>query len=569
MGQAFEQIFCSSTGIYVVNPMWNVLGSRGSGCVMGFPHWDSKETVAGLDGNSKKVEVDHGRSQSDHGRHGCPTSRIGLCRLPPRLYGRVDIESRQDSGRQGKSKQIDHCLYRKMEQGREENPKEPKESDPDSESGGSTTFPKKENTLGRTEEIAPGQEDVTPPPPVSDVLGRLTTTLHQLSAVTGHRERWNRYDGSYEAQSFFTNYDAQADRAQLQYSTRLRKPPNLLQAPLRVTNTRARQDKIPYYRKSTESHHYISRQDKIPHYRKSTKSHHYKCRQNHITTVSRQDKIPHYRKSTESHHYKSRQNHITTVSRQDKIPHYRKSTESHRYSKSTRLNTSLHSAIVVASERSPSGLQKHYAFRDLRNEPRSCDSPLKRWRSPEAYRVDSELQFRRLHGERSSYQRTDSGAASVAVLRISLVMSSGAGSTRSRTGTHPHFEGARKDGVYRNLQGQRSTDIQRLDFYVKTGEEAGPISLKKKKRKIVSLQQEETSMNIKKEATTQVQRALGSTREEPIEDMVKEEIRRTLAPISKSRKKTFPLNKHNNNRPAKRSQAHHPFSSLETEDKTS
>ncbi|UYV83029.1 TAF9B [Cordylochernes scorpioides] len=125
-----------------------------------------------------------------------------------------------------------------MEQGREEDPKEPMESDPDSESG-ENTIPKKETTLGRTQEIVPGQEDVTPPPPVSDVLGRLTTTLHQLSAVTGHRERWNRYDGSYEAQSFFTNYDAQADRAQLQYSTRLRKPPNLLQAPLRVTNTRA------------------------------------------------------------------------------------------------------------------------------------------------------------------------------------------------------------------------------------------------------------------------------------------------------------------------------------------
>ncbi|UYV60159.1 hypothetical protein LAZ67_1000161 [Cordylochernes scorpioides] len=128
---------------------------------------------------------------------------------------------------------------RKMEQGREENPKEPMESDPDSESGGSPTFPKKETTFGKTQEIAPGQEDVTPPPPVSDVLGRLTTTLHQLSAVTGHRERWNRYDGSYKAQSFFTNYDAQADRAQLQYSTRLKKPPDLLQAPLRITNTRA------------------------------------------------------------------------------------------------------------------------------------------------------------------------------------------------------------------------------------------------------------------------------------------------------------------------------------------
>ncbi|UYV64946.1 hypothetical protein LAZ67_3002543 [Cordylochernes scorpioides] len=147
-------------------------------------------------------------------------------------------KSRQDSGRQGTSKQVDHCLYRKMEQGREEDPKEPMESDPDSESG-ENTIPKKETTLGRTQEIVPGQEDVTPPPPVSDVRGRLTTTLHQLSAVTGHRERWNRYDGSYEAQSFFTNYDAQADRAQLQYSTRLKKPPDLLQAPLRVTNTRA------------------------------------------------------------------------------------------------------------------------------------------------------------------------------------------------------------------------------------------------------------------------------------------------------------------------------------------
>ncbi|UYV68232.1 hypothetical protein LAZ67_5003540 [Cordylochernes scorpioides] len=154
-------------------------------------------------------------------------------------------KSRQDSGRQGTSKQVDHCLYRKMEQGREENPKEPMESDPDSESG-ENTFPKKENTLGRTQEVPPGQEDVTPPPPVSDVLGRLTRTLHQLSAVTGLSRdvKLPRYDGSYEAQSFFTNYDAQADRAQLQYSTKLRKPPNLLQAPLRVTNTRARMIKI-------------------------------------------------------------------------------------------------------------------------------------------------------------------------------------------------------------------------------------------------------------------------------------------------------------------------------------
>ncbi|UYV78555.1 K02A2.6-like [Cordylochernes scorpioides] len=142
-----------------------------------------------------------------------------------------DPKSRQDSGRQGTSKQIDHCLYRKMEQGREENPKEPMESDPDSESGGSTTFPKKENTLGRTEEIAPGQEDVTPPPLVSDVLGSLARTIYQLSSATGLSRdvELPRYDGSYEAQSFFDNYDAQADLAQLHYTDRLRRLPNLLQ----------------------------------------------------------------------------------------------------------------------------------------------------------------------------------------------------------------------------------------------------------------------------------------------------------------------------------------------------
>ncbi|UYV83493.1 K02A2.6-like, partial [Cordylochernes scorpioides] len=106
-----------------------------------------------------------------------------------------------------------------MEQGNEEDSKKPMESDPDYESGENTTFPKKETTLGR-----------------------LTTTLHQLSAMTGLSRdvELPRYDGSYEAPSCSTNYDAQADRAQIQYSTRLRKPPNLLQAPLRVTNTRAK-----------------------------------------------------------------------------------------------------------------------------------------------------------------------------------------------------------------------------------------------------------------------------------------------------------------------------------------
>ncbi|UYV65933.1 hypothetical protein LAZ67_3005915 [Cordylochernes scorpioides] len=141
------------------------------------------------------------------------------------------LKSRQDCVRQGTSKQVDHCLYRKMEQEREVDSKENMESEPDYESGENTTFPKIENTLGRTQEVAPSQEDAPPPPVASDVLGSLARTLHQLSAANGlSREvELPRYDGSYEAQSFFDNYDAQADRAQLQYTERLRRLPNLLQ----------------------------------------------------------------------------------------------------------------------------------------------------------------------------------------------------------------------------------------------------------------------------------------------------------------------------------------------------
>ncbi|UYV78673.1 hypothetical protein LAZ67_16002341 [Cordylochernes scorpioides] len=179
-----------------------------------------------------------------------------LCRLPPRLHGRGDIEVRLASGNTGPrgakisqtppseepiglwtprtSKQVDHCLYRKMEQEREEDSKEHMESDPDYESGKNTTFPKIENTLGRTQEVAPSQEDAPPPLVASDVLGSLARTLHQLSAATGLSRdvELPRYDGSYEAQSFFDNYDAQADRAQLQYTERLIRLPNLLQESL-------------------------------------------------------------------------------------------------------------------------------------------------------------------------------------------------------------------------------------------------------------------------------------------------------------------------------------------------
>ncbi|UYV81559.1 PDC2 [Cordylochernes scorpioides] len=48
-------------------------------------------------------------------------------------------------------------------------------------------------------------------------------------------------------------------------------------------------------------------------------------------------------------------------------------------------------------------------------------------------------------------------------------------------------------------------DISRLDFYATTGEEAGSIPIQKKS-KIDSVEQEETTMTIKKEATNQYER---------------------------------------------------------------
>ncbi|UYV69292.1 hypothetical protein LAZ67_6003153 [Cordylochernes scorpioides] len=162
-----------------------------------------------------------------------------LCRLPPRLHGRGDIEVRLASGNTSpRGPKISQTPPSEEPTGlwtpREEDSNEDMESDPEYESGENTTFPKIENTLGSTQKFAPSQEDATPPPVASDVLGSLARTLHQLSAATGLSRDVDlpRYDGSYEAQSFFDNYDAQADRAQLQYTERLRRLPNLLQESL-------------------------------------------------------------------------------------------------------------------------------------------------------------------------------------------------------------------------------------------------------------------------------------------------------------------------------------------------
>ncbi|UYV74974.1 hypothetical protein LAZ67_12001944 [Cordylochernes scorpioides] len=56
----------------------------------------------------------------------------------------------------------------------------------------------------------------------------------------------------------------------------------------------------------------------------------------------------------------------------------------------------------------------------------------------------------------------------------------------------------------RTRNGKKEYFVKWLDFYATTGEEGGSIPIQKRKCKIDSVEQEETTMTIKKEATTQV-----------------------------------------------------------------
>ncbi|UYV69432.1 hypothetical protein LAZ67_6003595 [Cordylochernes scorpioides] len=109
-----------------------------------------------------------------------------LCRITPRLHGRVDIEVRLASGNTG--------------------PRGPKISQ----------TPPSEESTGLWTPRCPGE------------FGQDATSAFRGDRLSRDVEL-PRYDGSYEAQSFFYNYDAQADLAQLQYTERLRRLPNLLQ----------------------------------------------------------------------------------------------------------------------------------------------------------------------------------------------------------------------------------------------------------------------------------------------------------------------------------------------------
>ncbi|UYV84653.1 hypothetical protein LAZ67_X002982, partial [Cordylochernes scorpioides] len=75
------------------------------------------------------------------------------------------------------------------------------------------------------------EEETSPPQGTSaDPLTQIADALNELLDARSPREiDVSPYDGTYEAQSFFDNFDAQADRAKLTYTDRLRKLPCYLQ----------------------------------------------------------------------------------------------------------------------------------------------------------------------------------------------------------------------------------------------------------------------------------------------------------------------------------------------------
>ncbi|UYV62593.1 hypothetical protein LAZ67_2001264, partial [Cordylochernes scorpioides] len=85
------------------------------------------------------------------------------------------------------------------------------------------TIPKQETTLE--------EEETSPPQDTSaDPLTQIADALSKLLVARSPREiDVSPYDGTFEAQSFFDNFDAQADRTELTYTDRLRKLPCYLQ----------------------------------------------------------------------------------------------------------------------------------------------------------------------------------------------------------------------------------------------------------------------------------------------------------------------------------------------------
>ncbi|UYV69377.1 hypothetical protein LAZ67_6003364 [Cordylochernes scorpioides] len=141
----------------------------------------------------------------------CPASYVGET-------GRT-AESRQDNPNEGhhseegkKTVQIEKRERVKME-----------EQTNQSNDTAEQSVPKQETTFVE-EETSPSQGTSTDP------LTQIADALSKLLVTRSPREiDVSPYDGTFEAQSFFDNFDSQADRAVLTYTDRLRKLPCYLQ----------------------------------------------------------------------------------------------------------------------------------------------------------------------------------------------------------------------------------------------------------------------------------------------------------------------------------------------------
>ncbi|UYV73270.1 hypothetical protein LAZ67_10002416 [Cordylochernes scorpioides] len=132
----------------------------------------------------------------------------------PQLIARVDEDyhNEGDHNEEGKD-----CPDRKEPRSKMEEQTNP------SNDTAEQTIPKQETTLE--------EEETSPPQDTSaDPLTQIADALSKLLVARSPREiDVSPYDGTFEAQSFFDNFDAQADRTELTYTDRLRKLPCYLQ----------------------------------------------------------------------------------------------------------------------------------------------------------------------------------------------------------------------------------------------------------------------------------------------------------------------------------------------------
>ncbi|UYV76616.1 hypothetical protein LAZ67_14001478 [Cordylochernes scorpioides] len=183
-----------------------------------------------LFGKLKKVKgseiSEHRRDQSgiEEGHESDPENRLPevFCRLEKKVCPSVTTaysESRKDNPNEGhhseegkKIVQIEKLERAKMEE----------QTNPSNDTA-EQSVPKQETTFE--------EEETSPPQCTStDPLTQIADALSKLLVARSPREiDVSPYDGTFEAQSFFDNFDAQADRAELTYTDRLRNLPCYLQ----------------------------------------------------------------------------------------------------------------------------------------------------------------------------------------------------------------------------------------------------------------------------------------------------------------------------------------------------